>query len=1081
MTQKTPENKQIEKESGSNTIGMSGFTHLHTHSHYSLLNALPKIPELVARAKEENMTALALTDDGNLYGAIQFYTECRKNDIKPIIGADMYMALRTRHDKQAGVDNKRFRLVLLAKNSIGYKNLKELVTRGYTEGFYYKPRIDHELLSKYGEGIICIVPSFSGEIIDRLKVNDEQGALEKLAQYSNVFKEGDLYLELTHHPEIPGHEENQQKLISFARKHNVPLVAAHDVYYLDQDDRSARETLVSVQSMGSFSRSSRITDGEEDFSFISQSRAKELFKHTPDALENVEKITTMCDLEITLGEWVFPAIETPEGKSYDEALRELAYNGFEKRGLEKTEDAVKRLDYELGIIKTKGYSPYFLIVADLLRFAAENKILTNIRGSVSGSLVTYLSGITNINPLEYRIPFERFLNPDRPSPPDIDMDFADDRRDEVIEYAREKYGRDKVAQIGTFGTMMARGSVRDTARALGYPYDVGDKIAKLIPMGSQGFPMTIERALEMEKDLEDLYKKDADVKRIIDMAQKIEGCARHISVHAAGVVISPTDITDFTPLQVDPKGGKLITQFDMHAVEDAGLLKFDFLGLKNLAILANAMRLVKKWRGVEVSLDSIPLDDEKTYQMLTRGETMGVFQLNGQGMTKFLKELKPTRVQDIHAMVALYRPGPIQFIPLYIQRKHNPQTVTYMTPELEPILKQTYGVLVYQDDLLIMAHELAGYSWLEVDKFRKAVGKKIPELMAEQKEKFIKGCMETSKWSREKSEEIWAWIEPFAAYGFNKAHSVSYGHVAYQTAYMKANYPVEYMTAILTADSGDVDKIHEAVEECKRLDIEVLPPSINDSFGAFTIVQEDGKDKIRFGLYSIKNFGQGIGDTIIEERKRGGQFTSIANFLERITDRNLNKKSLESLIKAGALDAFGTRGELLHNLEGLLLYKKEHEGGTGADTSLFALMDDTSTVPTLKLEEAEPAPQEEMLGWEKELLGMYVSGHPLDRIRDKLEKREFTIERIKTKMHNGMTVVACGLVEDVKEILTKKGDHMAFVKISDFTGSIEIVVFPDTYQKFKDMCQTEKCVAIRGKLSHRNDTESVIADSIKEI
>ncbi|PIP87235.1 DNA polymerase III subunit alpha [Candidatus Campbellbacteria bacterium CG22_combo_CG10-13_8_21_14_all_36_13] len=1059
----------------------SKFIHLHTHSHYSLLSALPKIPDLVSEAKKNDMHALALTDAGNMYGTIKFYKECKEQNIKPIIGVDFYVALRGRQDRQAGVDNKRFRLVCLAKNDSGYKNLKELVTTSYIEGFYYKPRIDKELMKKHSAGLIVILPSFSGEISDRLKVNDIEGATKILDFYKETFGEQDIYLEITHHPEIEGQIDLKEKIIAFAKKTNTPLVATHDVYYLHKEDKAARDTLLSIQSSGGFGPGQRINDENEDFSFITEKQAFEYFKDTPEAIENTIKIADRCHLEIELGSWVFPKLDIPEGRTAPEELRRLVELGIDRRKLERTPEIIERMEYELDIITTKGYAPYFLVVGDLLRFAHEHKILSNIRGSVSGSLVTYLAGITNINPLEYGIPFERFLNPDRPSPPDIDMDFADDRRDEVIQYARDKYGEDKVAQIGTFGTMMARGAVRDTARALGYPYDTGDKIAKLIPMGSQGFPMTIDRALEMEEDLKKLYKKDKDVKRIIDMAKKIEGCARHIGVHAAGVVIAPTTITDFTPLQIDTKGGKLITQFDMHCVEDAGLLKFDFLGLKNLAILANTARLVKKLEGIDVDVNNIPIDDQKTFEMLARGETMGLFQLNGQGMTKFLKDLKPTVIHDINAMVALYRPGPIQFIPLYIERKHNHSLVRYLDPALEPILKQSYGVLVYQDDLLMMARKIAGYSWLEVDKFRKAVGKKIPELMAKQKEQFIEGCIKTSNWSPSKAQEVWAWIEPFAAYGFNKAHSVSYGRVAYQTAYMKANYPVEYMTAILSADSGDVDKIHEAVAECKRMGIDVLPPDINESFGPFTVVKDEASSKIRFGLYTIKNCGEGIADTIIEERKKNGPYESVENLLERIQDKNLNKKSLESLIKCGALDSLGERGSLLGNLGGLLSYKKEKENEDKDAVSLFHLMSDDSTVPTLKFEEFPKATKREMLAWEKELLGLYVSGHPLDRIRDKLEKREFTINKIKESMKPGMTAVVCGMIESVKPIFTKKGDHMAFVKVADFTGEIEVVIFPKTFEENKSLIENEKCVAIKGRLSVRNDEKSIIAEAIKEL
>lgn len=719
---------------------MSKFTHLHTHSHYSLLTALPKIDDLVAEAKKCGMTSLALTDNGNLYAAIEFYKACQKKEIKPIIGVDFYVAARTRKDMQAGIDNRRTRLVLLAINDVGYRNLVKLVTDSNLEGFYYKPRIDKELLEKYNEGLIAISPSFSGEIAQSLKSRNQDKAKEVAEFYKNIFRPitvpvnstalddvvkqdpavpnspvPRLYIEITHHPEIDGHEENMQTLYEFAKSQNIPVMAAHDVYYLHQEDRFARETLLRVNSHSDSSE--KVSDGDEDdFSFITPERAEELFKDMPEALENTAKIADLCKFEIKLGNWVFPAFTVESGRTPDDELRYLVYEGFKKRGVTQTEELTKRAEYELGIIKGKGYSPYFLVVADMLRFARENGILSNIRGSVSGSLVTFLSGITNINPIEYEIPFERFLNPDRPSAPDIDMDYADNRRDEVIDYVRRKYGADKVAQIGTFGTMMARGSVRDVARAMGYPYDVGDKISKLIPMGSQGFPMTIDHALEQVEELRNLFNSDEDTKKIVSMAKKIEGCARHIGVHAAGVVVSPTALTDYTALQFDPKGeGKIITQYDMYSIEEAGLLKFDFLGLKNLTIIADAIARAEKIDGVKIISDTIPVDDKKTFEMLARGETADLFQLNGDGMTKFLKELKPSTIHDINAMVALYRPGPISFIPDYIARKHDKSLIKYLDPALERILQKTYGILVYQDDLLIMAHDLAGYSWMEVE------------------------------------------------------------------------------------------------------------------------------------------------------------------------------------------------------------------------------------------------------------------------------------------------------------------------------------------------------------------------------
>lgn len=1059
------------------------FTHLHTHSHYSLLQALPKIPELVEAAKNNGMEALALTDNGNMYGAIEFYKECKKHGIKPIIGVDAYVASRTRHDKQAGVDKERYRIVLLAKNEIGYKNLLRLVTSSYLEGFYYKPRIDFEILEKYSEGLIAISSSWSGDISTFLRAQNEEKLKNATDFYKRVFG-SDFYIELTKHPEMAGHDEHMIELAKFAKENSLQLVASHDVYYVNKEDREAKDTLMAVMQGGETRERGGWNEEDEDFSFISAQDASEKFKNVPEALFNNQKISGICNLELELGKWVFPPLEIESGKTADDELRDLAYAGLEKRGLDKNNpEIIRRLEYELDIIKTKGYSPYFLVVADLLNFAHQNGILSNIRGSVSGSIVTYTSGITNINPLEYEIPFERFLNPDRPSAPDIDMDFADDRRDEMVEYAKRKYGAEKVAQIGTFGTMMARGSVRDTARALGFPYTTGDRIAKLIPMGSQGFPMSIDKALKITPELDELYKTDADTKRIIDMAKKIEGCARHISIHAAGVVISPTDLTDYTALQYDPKGeNKIITQYDMYSIEEAGLLKFDFLGLKNLSIISKTLDLIKKIRGIELNIQDIPIDDKKTFEMLARGETADTFQLNGDGMTRFLVELKPETIHDINAMVALYRPGPLQFIPLFIERKHNPEKISYLDPALEPILKKTYGILVYQDDLLIMAHDLAGYSWGEVDKFRKAVGKKIPAEMAEQKQKFIKGCMEHSKWSQKKATEIWKWIEPFAAYGFNKAHSVSYGRVAYQTAYLKANFPGEYMRAVLSSESGETEKVAETVAECKRIGIEVLPPDINESFSDFTLVAGSESPKIRFGLTTIKNFGEGIAGVITAERKLppagGGHFKNLEDFLSRIHDRNLNKKSLEALIKSGAMDKFGERGQMLANMDTLLEFNKESKSN-GDQDSLFGSLGGTHA--SLRLSDSPVASPAEKLAWEKELLGLYVSGHPLNQYKEKLVAQKTNIKTIKEKTKENEVVVVGGLIEDMRPIITKSGEKMVFIKLTDLSDSIEAVAFPRTLAEFHSILNPDECVAIKARLSIRNGEKSLIVEKAKKL
>jgi len=1119
----------------------SRFIHLHTHSHYSFLQALPKIDELVEKAKALDMDAIALTDTGNLHGAIEFYQSATKAGVKPIIGVDAYLAPRSRHDKDRTLDAKRSRVVLLAQNNDGYKNLLALVTKSWTEGFFDRPRIDKELLREYGSNLIAIIPSFAGDTAQLVRARDAAGAAAALAEFKELLGAENVYQEITHHPLVSGHEELQQELIALARETDTPLVAAHDVYYLEPEDRGATEIMRRIQ------QGERGRNENEDFSFISEERALDLFKELPDAIENTRKIADRCQVEFVLGKFTFPEFKLPEGVTADARLRELCVLGLKARGLEGRTDVLDRLEYELGIIAFKGYAAYFLVVEDLVRFAREHDIYTNIRGSVAGSMTTYLLQITKIDPLEYKIPFERFLNPERPSAPDIDMDFADTRRDEVITYAREKYGEDRVAQIGTFGTMMARAAVRDVARALGHSYNTGDRIAKLIPMGSQGFPMTIDKALELEPELKSLYTEDDESREVLDHAKKIEGCVRHVGVHAAGVVISPTPIIEWTPIQPDPKGtGKLITQYDMYSVgeDGVGLTKFDFLGIKNLTILADAVARVKQTRGVNLDIENIPLDDKKTYEMLARGETYGTFQLNGSGMTRWLKELQPSTIHDINAMVALYRPGPMQFIPDYIERKKNPRLIRYLDPGMESILKQTYGILVYQDDLLIMANQFAGYSWGEVDKFRKAVGKKIPEEMQKQKEKFINGCVEHSGWPLEKAQKVWAWIEPFAAYGFNKAHSASYGRVAYQTAYLKANYPVEYMAALMTADEGDTEEIARLVAEAKRMGIEVLPPDVNESGTDFTVVdspavkqarsethssaaeprvsQADeqrggaensessaekyralGEDAaaatesvspsqrqapesfynldrkaIRFGLTTIKNFGEGIAIAILEEREAHGPYTSLSDFLSRVSSKNLNRKSLESLIKCGALDSLEDRGTLLANIEKLLSFHRDVTAPAAQDSlfsgALFA-------APMLELSPADPVSLVDKLAWEKELLGIYVSGHPLDAYGEVTAKSKVSLGSIKEEPQPGMPVVLPVLVAEVRTVLTKKGEKMAFLRFEDKTGSLEAVAFPKLFKERGDALKSGTCLLIKGSVSNRNGEISLSLDNLKAL
>ena len=1058
-------------------MSVRDFVHLHTHSHYSLLEAIPKIPELVAAAAADGQRALALTDNGNLYGAIDFYRTCKKHEIKPIIGVDFFLAPRTRHDKEHSIDEPKGRLVLLAKNETGYRNLIQLVSRSHLEGFFSRPRVDRELLETYREGLVAILPSHAGEPAHALRHKERDRAAQALEWYRKVYGDppaGGCFAEITRHPEIEGHDALMKELVEEARKTGVPVIAAHDVYYLSKEDTRASDLVNKIRTGGVLDRD--MNAEPRDFSFLSRAHMLELFADLPECIENTLRVAESCNLELKLDQWVFPDFPLPSGVSADTELKTLSERGFAERNMPETEEAKKRLGYELSVISGKGYASYFLVVADLLRHAREKGILTNTRGSAAGSLVSYLTGITTVNPLEYNLPFERFLNPERPSPPDIDMDLADNRRDELIDYVRQKYGEQKVAQIGTFGTMMARAAVRDVARALGHPYGLGDTIAKLIPFGKQGFPVSIASSLESVPELAGVYKSEADAREVLDLAQKIEGNARHVGVHAAGVVIAPTTVTEYSPVQFDPKGGKIITQYDMHAVEHAGLLKFDFLGLTNLSVLADSVARVKERLNVDVDLDHLPLDDKKTYEMLTRGETLGVFQLASGGMTNYLMELKPSAIHDINAMVALYRPGPMAFIPAYIERKKNPKLVKYIDPALEPILKNSYGVITYQDDVLEISVKLAGYSWLEADKFRKAMGKKIPKEMAAQKEKFKAGCL-ANHVKPAVVQKLWEQIETFAAYGFNKSHAASYGNLAYKTAYMKANFPVDYMAALLTADAGNVDKISEIIVECRRMGLTILPPSANESKGTFTVADET---TIRFGLYSIKNFGTGVADSIIAARQEK-PFTDMANFLSRVPDKNLNKKSLESLIQSGALDDFGERGAFLANIDVLLDYHREHLKAPSDQGSLFASSVFAASPTTINLSKAAPASIEKRLEWEKELLGLYISGHPLDKHKDKLSRQRTDIKTGKEKFPRGVETVIAGFIETAKAILTKNGERMVFARLSDYSGSCEVVAFPRVLKENSALFSPGACILAKGKFSDRNGEASFVVERAKAL
>src|SRR3989344_4546317 len=840
------------------------FVHLHTHSHYSLLDGLAKIDGLVACAKKLEMPALALTDHGALYGAVEFYKKAKAAGIKPILGVEGYVAPRSHTDRDPRLDSQRFHIILLAKNFVGYKNLVTLVTKAHLEGFYWKPRMDKQMLAEHAEGLIALSACLSGEIPRALQHNDRARAEKLVAEYREIFGPENFYLELGGHPNIPEQKTVDDALKELSRKFSVPLVATGDIHYLDKDDKEAHEVLLSVQTGAKVDDENRLSMRSEDFFMRSGDEMAALFHDTPEAIENTLAIADKCNVELPLNVTQLPAFSVPEGFTPETYLRKLCEENISRRlGVsvsELTTDAKERLTFELSVIEKTGFASYFLIVQDFVNWAKQHGIVVGPgRGSAAGSLVSYLLGITTIDPLKWGLLFERFLNPERISMPDIDLDFADWRRDEVIAYVTEKYGKDHVAQIGTFGTMAARAVVRDAGRALGMPYSFCDRIAKLIPFG-----MTLKQALAASQELRDAYQNETEVTRLIDSGRKLEGVARHVSTHACGVVITKDPLTELVPLQHASQDDEtVITQYEMHAIEDLGLLKMDLLGLRNLSIIEETLGRVKETYGEIIDIEKIPLDDAKTFQLLQAADTTGVFQLEGSGMRRFLKELKPTELEDIIAMVALYRPGPMEVLPSYIARKHKKEKIEYVHPKLEPILKNTYGIAVYQEQLMEIARQLAGFTLSEADMLRKAVGKKIRGLLQEQREKMISGMLGNGI-NRKTAEHIWEWVEPFAGYGFNRSHAACYALIAYQTAWLKAHWPAEFLASLLAREGDTVERVAILVQECRTHHIPVLPPDVNASREAFTVVYEGQKPQaIRFGLAAVKNLGSNVVEAII--------------------------------------------------------------------------------------------------------------------------------------------------------------------------------------------------------------------------
>ena len=1080
----------------------SDFVHLHTHTYHSLLDGLTKIDDLIDNVKASGMEAVAITDHGTMSGAIEFFKEAISKGVKPILGIESYVAARTRFDRDPAHDKPRYHLILLAKNQIGWQNLCSLTTKAWVEGQYYKPRIDHNIMAEHSEGVICLSGCAGSEISESIRAGDFEKAKELASWYKSVYGE-DFYLELQDHghPECPNHWEVQKEindgLFRLHEELDIPMVVTCDSHYLTHENQDAHEILLCVGTGSYLNDEKRMSLKEFDL-FVTDPKdiIERWGKIDPEIILNTKRVAEKVNFEFEFGKILIPKFPLPDGEESEKGfLDKLVFQGLGERyaGIPVDEvkkmtipevreklskEVIERVDMELGVLDGMGYNGYFLIVQDFINWGKSQGIVFGPgRGSAAGSIIAYALHITDLDPLEYDLLFERFLNPDRISMPDIDVDIQDTRRNEVIQYCTDKYGVDRVANIATFGKMMAKNAVRDVARVLEVPYSEADRMAKLVPDPNQGRHIPLRVSLENDQDLKHEYETNPTAKTVYDFAMQLEGTIRNHGVHACGVVIAPDDLVKYLPLEMAQKG-VVATQVPMGQVEDLGLLKMDFLGLKNLSIISTAQKIVKKTYGVDIDLSKLGLDDKEAYELLARGDSTGVFQLESAGMKRYLRELKPSKFEDIIAMVALYRPGPMSEIPKFIARKHGEEPVTYYEDHMENALKNTYGILVYQEQFMQISKEVCGFTGGQADTLRKAVGKKKIDLMKKMKGEFIEGAVKHSNADRGKVEAFWEHLEEFANYCFNKSHAACYALIAYWTAYIKAHYPDAFMAALMTADSDDTDRLAIEIAECRSMGIQVLGPDVNESFKDFAIVPHE--KKIRFGLLAVKAVGSGAVDAVLNARKAGGKFTSILDFAKRVNARQFNKKAWDSLIMTGAFDQFGTRSDLLFNLERIQEYgsKSQKEALSGqTDLFGFAGAEDMRVESSIELINApKQHTDKERLTWERELLGLYVSAHPLDRYVKYFEEQTQPLSQIQPNT-DGQKATIGGIVIDVRTIITKSGTKMAFVKMEDKTSEGEVIIFPNLYSEISEKLKIDTVLKIEGKISARDREGNLKSDA----